>query len=225
MIKVISIFIFCIIVTNNINSQNKLDSIFQSQPLTKIDQINRTRVLLRNEIFFGNKDFGLITAYQNYLNSLADANYNGLSVEENFLLYIYIQEWNSVLNIIPEMNYTTKIPYRTSQLSLMGKNIFLDYEIGRCSFFLIEKSKILNKQLYINISNSTLSEEQKDFLTIFIPNYWGYKYTQNKISIKTAYDVFKKKYPESQYVEYIRFETYDKIPSKIKRSKHRKYEK
>jgi len=228
MIKVIkiaiSLFVFCIIVINNINCQSKVDSIIQSQPLVKIDQINRARVLLRDEVFSGNKDIQLIISIQSYLNNHTNANYEGLSLEENFLLYIYTQKWDSVLNIISKMNYTDRIPYRTYQFSLMGEDIVLTYEIGRYSIFFIEKSKIINKQLYIDISNSTLSEEQKAFLKIFIPNYWGLKFTQNKISIKNAYDVFKEKYPESQYIEYINFETYEKVPSKIKRSKYRKYE-
>jgi len=221
---VISLIFWGIIIINNIYCQVNIDSILQSQPLTKIDQINISRVLLHDEVFSGNKNLGLITAYQNYLNSFTDANYKGLSIEENFLLYIYTQKWDSVLNIIPKMNYTDRIPYRTYQLSLIGDNICLTYEIGRCSIFFIEKSKIINKQLFVDISNSTLSEEQKDFLAIFIPNYWGYKFTQNKAKITTAYETFKQKYPESQYVEYIRFETCDKTPSKIKRSKYRKYE-
>lgn len=197
--KIFSI-IFCFLSFNILFSQNYIDSIVASMPLTKIDKINRARDLLYEQIFIvKNKDIQFIKKIQNYLNNINDSSCIGISFYENLLLYVYIRDWDNVLNTISKMT----APYKINHLSFHGEMIFLQKQRRTSAFFTISKSQVVNKQFYVDISNSDLSKEQKEFIGIFIPKYLGCKFTQNNIKIKSAYKSFKKKYPKSQYLKYI----------------------
>jgi hypothetical protein len=198
--QIIILFISNFIMTNSYNCQIQIDTLIYSSKEkhidSKIDTINRYRTLLFDEIRSQNKNIQLVANYQNYLNNIID---NGLPNEENFLLYIYTQKWDSVLNIISKMDY----PYKVNNISLKGEDIWICGDYNCNYIILIKKSKFVNNQVYIDILNSAISEEQKDFLIIFIPNYFGNKITQNNIKIKTAFKIFKNQYPQSQYIKYI----------------------
>jgi len=183
-------------------SQSNIDSLIKSQPITKIDKINRARNLLYESI--KNKDILLITNLQEYLNNISDANYCGLNIDENFLLYIHLEEWNKALNTIVKM----PSPRRINNISISGDIIFFQKELGVNTISIISKEKIINNSFYDNLLNSNITNEQKDFLKIFLPYYLNNYYIQknNKMvsfNIKSEYTKFRKKYPDSEYLNYI----------------------
>ena len=197
--KIILIIAFSFIITNNVNCQDKIDSLVYFSIESNIDSIKKVRKLLLDELRSQNKNIQLVASLQDYLNNTIDGK---LSNQENFLLYIYTEKWDSVLSTISKMEY----PYKIDRFSLQGEDVWIWGEhASNCTIliYLIKKSKFINNQAYINISNAALSEEQKDFLKIFLPNYFGYNFTQNNIKVKIAYKYFNKKYPESWYLKYI----------------------
>ncbi len=162
---------------------------------------------IHDSIFLGiykqNLDKQLIAALQDSLNHITDDDVKCilLSNQENILLYIYLNKWDSVLNAITKLEY----PYKIDEFSFGEESEYVWIGMVRRNlhFVIIKKQKFMNDEIYRDISNASLSKEQRDFLMLFIPSYFGHNYTPDNIKVKTAYKNFKKKYPESKYSKYI----------------------
>ena len=87
-----SILLLIIVSTNKSIAEYKLE----------LQDVNNIRVLLFDEIFIKSRNIQLIKDLQENLNSRI--NVFQLSIEENLVLFIYMHEWDSVLNIIPKMD-------------------------------------------------------------------------------------------------------------------------
>jgi hypothetical protein len=180
---------------NSLFSQVNVDSLVKSQPLIKIDKINRARVLLWEEVSSQNKNIEFIASLQNYLNKFTDGTYVALDDEEKFLLFAYTQQWDSVLSAILKMKH----PYQIHEFHFEGEDFFFSPELGSTRVCIIKKSEIIDNMPFAKLAKSDFSEEEKDFIKLFVPKYLGYKRKQYKSKHKD----FVVKYPTSKYLKYI----------------------
>ena len=164
------------------------------------DTIINYRVLLFDELQNQNPNVNKIAILQSKLNSISDSNVSDvlLSEEENLILFIYQQKWDSVLSIISCMHY----PYKVDMLSIDGEYVYVS-KYNDNFFDPLNKSLFVNNKIFTSITNSSLIEEQKYFLTLFIHSYFGYKNIQGNIKVKSAFRKFKKEYSNSRYLKYI----------------------
>lgn len=197
---IITTTVYCQVIIN-IDPVNN-DTLKGIQPKKRnktYDTIINYRVLLFDEMQTQNPDSKKIALLQRKLNSISDSNFrNCLDEEENLILFIYQQKWDSVLSIISCMHY----PYKINMLSIDVEYVYVS-KYRDNGFVPLNKSLFVNNKILTSISNSFLIEEQKDFLTLFIHSYFGYKNIQGNINIKSAFRKFKKKYPDSRYLKYI----------------------
>jgi hypothetical protein len=164
------------------------------------DTIIKNRIVLFDEMQTQNPKVKKIALLQSKLNNISDSAVGDvlLSVEENLMLFIYQHEWDSVLSVISYLRY----PYKVNMLSIGVDFVYVSKQGGN-GFVPLNKSLFVNNNIFTSISNSSLLEEQKCFLKLFIHSYFGYKYIQGNIKIKSAYREFEKKYPDSRYSKYI----------------------
>jgi len=199
-----------------------IDSLIRSRPLSKTDQKNRAYDLLYDAICAENIDVQLISGLQSYLNqNFDDFFYRSLTLEENLYIYLYTKNWDSAFDVIK------KITKKSSQNSVNytyqnNLNYRPNYNSQNRRLCIVLTEKINKININEEISNSNLSEEQKDFLILFREylqiilynsNYY-YQNNERKIeNIQTEYKKLKNTYPESEYLNWI--ELYKVYPNNI----------
>ena len=195
----------------NTFSQNNIDSSLTNYSIIETEKYIKANNLLIDAINSKNKNKNLISEIQTYLNEnyIENDYFNKLSINENFLIYLYVNNWDSVYKIIDVLNTPKR---RKLKIDVYPNYIYNLHNILTHKIFVADSmNNIINE-----VNNSDLSKEKKDFLKIYIPYYYSnyniIDYTESfSDSLNTKYKDFKNNYSESKYTNYI--ELYDIIPS------------
>ena len=206
---IILIIIVLTVFQLNCYTQN-IDSLINSQPISKTEQVNILKELLNEAINSENPDVVLISNLQNYWNKNFDEKYyQKLSFEENCLLSIFVnllsKNWDTIFNIIDRMSYL----YQENNAKEDSENNYNYRMRGLQNFLNTLSQKSNTEQIYNEILNSELSTEKKDFLKVFLQYFFSnVPFADFSLSAKirnelfSNYKKFKKDYPKSKYINY-----------------------
>ena len=189
-------------------AQINVDSLLRNQPSSQLDMIGKARTLLMDA--FVQNDKPKVQELHRYLSENFDEdNYVTLFISEKIFLFAWSGDFEDMLQYAKEVDST--------YIAQMRKKIMPTYANN---FYQTAKERVLQELETIldNLQSSSLTQEEKDFATIYLHYYLvdNYKTDGNfdtivrKINTDTR--EFITAYPNSEYIELL--DSYELEPSK-----------
>jgi len=187
-------------------SQVNIDSLIHNQPPSKSEIINRLRNLLMDAFVENDKE--KVRELHLYLTENFDQNnYVTLLPAESILLYAWYNDFDNMFDNI----LTAKLEESQMQTRIFPTGTSEFYAVSR-NFYQITQKQVLKEleEILFNLQTSFLSQEEKDFATIFLhyclaPRRYYYTSIENYDDIVTQINLYTKKfvsdYPNSQYIK------------------------